>query len=205
MSEIDNIRRSMGIVGQALEEAAVPYVVVGSVAGLSHGYGRATIDVDVLAEMDVSAVENFVKLVEDVRDAAGAERYFVDAEMIRSAIRQRGSFNLFDFETGLKIDIFVSRRRAFDEEVMARREMETMSDDAPAFYVQTAEDLILSKIQWFELGNRVSDRQWNDIQAVIKVNQFTLDFDYLEHWAAQLKITDLVNQALKEAGLKENI
>lgn len=206
MSELEPIKRSMEIIGRALEKAAVPYVVVGSVAGLAHGYGRATIDVDVLAEIDESAVQTFVEAVQSVRDETDDERYFIDDEMIRSAIQQQSSFNVFDFETGLKIDIFVSRRCAFDREVMARREMETMSDGStPAFYVQTAEDLILSKIQWFELGNRVSDRQWNDIKAVLKVNQFVLDFAYLDHWATQLNITELLQKALHEAGLKENI
>ena len=203
MSQNESIRRSMEIIGRALESAAVPYVVVGSVAGLSHGYGRATIDVDVLAEIDAVGVEDFVEVVENVRDEACESRYFVDAEMIRSAIRQRGSFNLFDFETGLKIDIFVSRLRAFDREVMARREMETMSDESPAFYVQTAEDLILSKIQWSELRNQKYD-QWTDVIGLMKVNQFALDFEYLEHWATELKISELLTRALDEAGLKGN-
>ncbi len=53
-------------------------------------------------------------------------------------------------------------------------------DGTPAFYVQTAEDLVLSKLQWFMVENQVLDRQWNDIQASVAVNQFALDFDYLE-------------------------
>ena len=204
MSEIETIRSSMQFVGRALEKAAVPYVVVGSIAGLSHGYGRSTIDIDVLAEMDDAAVAPFVEAIRGVRDETDDERYFVDDEMIRNATRQQSSFNLFDFATGLKIDIFVSQLRPFDREVMARRELETMSDSStPAFYVQTAEDLILSKLQWFVLGNQVYDQRM-DVIGLLKANQFVLDFDYLEHWAAQLKITELLQKALDEAGLKEN-
>ena len=43
-----------------------------------------------------------------------------------------------------------------------------MRDSAtPTFYVQSAEDLVLSKLQWFRLGSGVSDRQWNDILAIL--------------------------------------
>lgn len=38
-------------VGEFLDAHNVKYAVVGSVAGLSHGYGRPTIDVDVLTEL----------------------------------------------------------------------------------------------------------------------------------------------------------
>ena len=81
-----------------------------------------------------------------------------------------------------------------------------MRDSAtPTFYVQSAEDLVLSKLQWFRLGSGVSDRQWNDILAILRVQQFVVDFDYLDRWARELDITDLLDKALDEAGLNEKL
>jgi hypothetical protein len=53
------------------------------------------------------------------------------------------------------------------------------------------------------MGDRVSDRQWRDILGVMKVQADRLDFNYLAQWAEILKLTDLMIQALREAGLNE--
>lgn len=192
----DEIRRAMKPVVAALDDLGVRYAVVGSVAGLSHGWGRVTIDVDVVAEFESKHVEEFAARFD-------AEEFYVDAAMIRDAVRRKSSFNLLHFETGIKVDVFVSKTRPYDLEVMARREMETMSDGtSPAFQVESAEDLALSKIVWFKSGGEVSDRQWNDVLGVLKTNAFDLDFEYLEKWADELNISHLLEKALDESGLK---
>ncbi len=53
------------------------------------------------------------------------------------------------------------------------------------------------------MGNEVSDRQWNDILGVLKVQGTTLDMDYLQRWAAVLRVSDLLERALVDAGLRE--
>ena len=53
------------------------------------------------------------------------------------------------------------------------------------------------------MGGEVSDRQWNDILGVLKVQGTDLDMTYLQKWAANLDVTDLLERALGDAGLKE--
>jgi len=65
----------------------------------------------------------------------------------------------------------------------------------------TAEDIILQKLRWYELGNRVSDRQWNDVLGVLKVQRKRLDFEYLKEWAAHLEVEDMLRKAYEDAGL----
>ncbi len=192
----DAIRRAMKPVADFLQARNRSYAVVGSVAGMSHGYGRTTIDVDVLAEITGELAKDFEE------EFSGS--YYVDAQSIRDAVRWKRSFNLYHFQTGVKIDIFVSKNRPFDVLVLERRELENMDDDAtPSFYVQTAEDLVLSKMQWYREANEVSDRQWNDILSVMKLQSFTLDLEYLEYWSKELNINDLLNKALDESGFTE--
>jgi hypothetical protein len=50
----------------------------------------------------------------------------------------------------------------------------------------------------------VSDRQWNDILGVLKVQGTNLDMAYLQRWAAALKVSDLLERALVDAGLAES-
>jgi hypothetical protein len=54
------------------------------------------------------------------------------------------------------------------------------------FYVASPEDTILHKLEWYRIGNEISDRQWNDILGVLKVRGKTLDLTYLRQWASQL-------------------
>jgi hypothetical protein len=63
------------------------------------------------------------------------------------------------------------------------------------------EDTILQKLHWYQIGNRVSDRQWNDIQGVLKVQRKSLDFEYLKEWADRIGVEDLLRQAYDDAGI----
>jgi hypothetical protein len=47
----------------------------------------------------------------------------------------------------------------------------------------------------------VSDRQWRDILGVLKVQANALDREYLDHWARELSVIDLLRRALEEADL----
>jgi hypothetical protein len=81
-----------------------------------------------------------------------------------------------------------------------RRQYKVISiDPERKAYVTTSEDIILAKLEWYRLGNEISDRQWRDILGVLKVQAGRLDLDYLRQWAAELNITDLLQRALKES------
>jgi hypothetical protein len=50
------------------------------------------------------------------------------------------------------------------------------------------------------MGGEVSDRQWRDVLGVIKTQAEALDLGYLQEWAKELKVADLIERALEEAG-----
>jgi hypothetical protein len=80
--------------------------------------------------------------------------------------------------------------------------MDTLDEDAPTiqFYLASPEDLILNKLNWYQLGGSVSERQWSDIQGVLKIQNSLLDMKYLQHWAETLGLLKLLDQALNDAG-----
>jgi len=48
------------------------------------------------------------------------------------------------------------------------------------------------------LGGEVSERQWRDTLGVLKTRAGELDLGYLQKWATDLKVSDLLKRALKE-------
>ena len=67
-------------------------------------------------------------------------------------------------------------------------------------YIATAEDTILSKLNWYRQGDCVSDQQWRDVLGILKVQEGLLDLAYLRKWADELKVGDLLEKAFGDAG-----
>lgn len=69
------------------------------------------------------------------------------------------------------------------------------------FYFASPEDVVLHKLTWYRAGGMVSERQWGDVLGVLKVQAKDLDRGYLRKWAAQLGVSELLEQAIQAAGL----
>ena len=59
--------------------------------------------------------------------------------------------------------------------------------------------MVLAKLKWYRLGGEVSDMQWRDVLGVLKLQRGSLDADYLRRWAAEERVLDLLERALREA------
>ena len=184
---------ALATVLEILETLGIPHHVGGSFASTLHGVPRQTLDADVVVDLPLTLVE---PLAERLRP-----RFYLDDDRIRQAIANKASFNLIDLSSGFKIDLFVKGNEPFDE-IELRRSVRTVLPGAGdrEVPVKSAEDTILRKLQWFDLGGRVSDRQWNDVLGVLKIQGEQLDHEYLGEWAGQLGVEDLLRSAFEEAG-----
>lgn len=170
----------------------IPYFIGGSLATALHGVARATMDVDVIADLAVVHVQ---ALSEELSGA-----FYVDDEMIQEAVLRQSSFNLIHRETFFKVDVFVRSTEPFDQAQFSRRKAYPLSPDAQeTAYFATPEDNILAKLHWYRLGGEVSDRQWNDILNVIKVQADRLDYAYLRQWATKLNVENVFERALAQS------
>ena len=185
----------LGLVADALEGAGVAYCLAGSLASSVHGVGRATLDADLVAALEPAHVRALCRALE------GA--FYLDEEGIRYAVAHRDSFNVIHTETLLKVDVFVLGGADYEREAFERRVSDTLEDEpgARAFPIERPEDNILHKLMGYLKGGCVPDRQWQDVQGVLRVQDRKLDLPYLHRWASSLGLEDLLNKALKEAGL----
>lgn len=181
------------LVVETLESLGVPYLVGGSVASSIHGISRSTRDVDLVAALKP---EDGAPLVDRLGSA-----FYADLPSIIEEITARRSFNVIHLETMVKIDLFVAKETPFTASQFERRTEQAIGDQKPLkLSVASPEDTILSKLDWYRLGGEISDRQWNDILGVLKVQGDRLDFDYLRQWAGELGVADLLEKVRGEAG-----
>ena len=179
-------------VARILEELGVPYAVGGSLASSLWGIPRSTQDADLVADLRSQHVQSFVAGVE------GA--FYVSPERVHHAVGRRSSFNLIHLKTGLKVDVFLFKGDLQSLQEMSRRRIFplTSGDRLP---VASPEDIVLQKLRWYRLGSGISDRQWNDILGVLKVQRRSLDLPYLKEWAERIEVEDLLEKALQDAGI----
>jgi hypothetical protein len=171
------------------EKSTIPYMISGSVASSFHGEPRATNDVDIVIVVTKSQLHEFVQSL--------GKEYYVSAVAAENALRHNSMFNVIDIKTGWKADIIIRRPRPFSEEEFCRRcTVEMMGQKV---WVLSPEDAIVSKLEWSK--DRESERQLQDAVGVAFVQWERLDRAYLQKWAKQLHIEELLQKVLSKAQL----
>ena len=167
----------------------IPYYIGGSVASSAYSLPRTTYDVDIVADLRPQHVAPFV--------AALIDQYYVDRGAMLDALAQRSSFNMIHQATGINIDVFIPQGRAYDQAQFARVQAHQLPGMELLVNLASPEDVVLNKLAWYELGNRVSDQQWRDAQGILRVQAGALDLAYLRDWATDLGIGELLEAALR--------
>ena len=82
-----------------------------------------------------------------------------------------------------------------------RRSIRQAIGDKPGrgVLLKSPEDTILRKLEWFRRGGEVSKRQWQDVVSILAAARGQLDGTYLERWARELRVSDLLDRAREEA------
>jgi hypothetical protein len=57
----------------------------------------------------------------------------------------------------------------------------------------------VAKLEWYRLGNEVSDTHWRDLTGIFKTTHGQLDLAYLRQIASQLGVLDLLTKLIAPA------
>ncbi len=176
-----------------LEEAKIEFLIGGSLASSAWGQERTPVDADIavlFSESKFDALEQLIRWP-----------YVMDTATIRSSLS-----NLHEFDSGQilhretldRVDLFLLSENEYSRsQLRNRRYIEVVPGRSLPF--ASPEDTVITKLRWFILRNRVSDRQWNDIVQVLEIQEGLLDNAYLDRWCEHFSVTPLFDDAKREA------
>jgi hypothetical protein len=183
---IDPLETAVAVAG-IFDRLGIVHTIGGSIAASFAGEPRSSIDIDLVADVREDQVSALVEALKS--------DYYVDEDALRRAVRLKGSANLIEQRTQLKIDLFIAGGTPLDEQQLRRRQPVRLGS-GQTVHVHPPEDILLQKLRWYRLGGEQSDRQWRDILGIVRVQGPRLDRGYLEANAPLLEVSDLLMRAL---------
>ena len=154
---------------RALEEQALPFMLIGGQAVLLHGRPRLTEDIDVTLGVtpdrlpDVLAVSSVLELQPL-------------PEQPEQFARETFVLPVAHPDTGIRVD-FIFSTTAYERQAIERAVRVELAGTQVPF--ATAEDLIIHKL----FAGRPQD--WEDAVSVVRRKGDAIDWDYLERWAGE--------------------
>lgn len=165
--------RALKKITDILNEADIDYMLVGGFAVSFHNRARTTNDIDIVLQIyprDVS------KIVAHFPEWKSFEQSFEES------VRAGQLFNITDFETGIRYD-FISYQDS-DYNWIAFQRREQVEYFGIRCYMCTKEDLIISKLSWYNISE--SERQLEDLKFLLLDKG--LDISYIRSWVQHLKL-----------------
>lgn len=156
----------------ALDAAAIPYMLVGSLASNFHGIPRSTRDADFVVELSPDGLRRLAQHLpaELTLDRQGA------FEAVTGTVRHLVALANSPFVC----ELFELSDDPHDQSRFARRvSARVLTRDA---FVASAEDMIITKLRWVAAASRAKDR--DDIRGIIAVQGDALNWSYVERWLA---------------------
>src|SRR5579885_3075040 len=133
---------------EAFERLGITYYIGGSVSSSLHGLVRRTQDVDVIVAIGSSQVRLLVQRLQP--------DYYVDEQAWQDAVRRGLPYSVIHLDTMVKIDLMPLKQRAFTREEASRAQAHVLEAGMRPVRVASAEDAILTKLEWFEMGGHSS-------------------------------------------------
>ncbi len=171
-----------------LERLAIPHMVVGSFAAYAYGEPRFTQDIDIVLDLPPFAVGLFCA-------AFPAPEFYVSADAVRDAVRDRFQFNVLHPASGNKIDCMFPRSDNWGASQLSRRRRVRLLPGVDAF-IASPEDVILGKLWYYADGG--SEKHLRDICGILKISGETVDREFIQRWANLRGHTAIWNEIVKK-------
>jgi hypothetical protein len=176
-----------------LELTGATYAITGSIASTFWGILRTTHDVDIVLVLSGADVAQMV--------AAFSDSYYISDLAVQDAVQRSSMFNVVDFSTGLKADLWVTKGDPFNIEMLSRRRRVELVPGRQA-WMGSPEDVLLHKLVWNTIT--LSERQLADAAGIAAVQGGSLDLAYMRGWAARQGTSQELEDVLQGKYLKSS-
>jgi hypothetical protein len=181
-----NTTEAVAALIEALNESAIPYMIVGSLSSNLYGIPRSTKDADFVIQLGATPLSTLLqKLPKELK----AEQQ-IGFETITGTTRYR--INLADSE--FMIELFELSDDPHDLLRFKNRQHSTYA--GKPISVPRAEDVIITKLRWSKAGKRTKDI--DDVRNILAVQKGKLDLAYLRDWCSQHNTLELLDNLLAE-------
>ena len=173
---------------RACTDLGIPYLIGGGVAATVHREFRTTRDVDLIVRLKRADARRFAAALSgdfslDPPDVLAALDHVAAAATNR---KERATFMALDRASGYRLDVFCISDSTFDRQQLERA-VPISLPDGTSLQIASAEDTVLTKLECYAITP--SDKQWDDVQTILRVQGEGLDRAYLDRWASHLGIT----------------
>jgi hypothetical protein len=166
---------------RCFDKHGIRYFVTGAVAAIAYGEPRLTNDIDIVADLGEDDIPK-------LKACYPEPEFYLDENSAKRALSSRSQFNIIHPESGLKIDVMISRGDEFDQSRFRRvRRLRPLEDTEVAF--ASPEDVILKKMAFYRDGR--SEKHLRDIAGILKISSGSVDLAYIEAWAKKLGLEDI--------------
>jgi len=172
------------------QQEKINLMFIGGIAVSVWGNPRATYDIDIVAQIEIEKIEDFLKIF--YKNNFGYNK----KEPLKSI--QNLQFITFTYprkKSKIFIDFFIVRGNYFQEALKRKQIIKIFDLKIP---VISPEDLILYKL----LSRR--ERDMEDIRDILTLQKGKIDIDYLKKWAEKLGVKTFLEDELKTIYFKRN-
>lgn len=169
------------------ESMGIRYIVTGSMASMAYGEPRFTNDIDVVADIKECHVAG-------LRRCFPEDEFYLSEDAVRMAISKNQQFNIIHPASGLKIDVIIRKKNAYDDSRFQRYKKFNFAEGIAANFA-SPEDVIIKKMEFYKEGG--SEKHLRDIAGILKVSGGMIDYDYIEKWAEKLDIKEVWKAVLR--------
>ena len=168
---------------ERFEKLGIDYMLTGSMALVHYAMPRTTTDIDVVIELSLENVENFIKEFEP--------DYYVPHSRIRDAIYRKRMFNILNQQTIIKVDCVIRKKDDFSLNAFSKRKKVNYAGSFDVWIIGK-EDLIISKLNWAKVSH--SEMQMRDVASILR-NGY--DKEYVDYWTEKLGIQDILQECFE--------
>ena len=170
------------------EKLKIPYLVTGAIASIAYGEPRLTNDIDIVVDMSLTHIDAFKSYFPE-------NEFYLDVDSMREAINRRSQFNIIHPESGLKVDVIITKKDDFDQSRFARIKKLNVSETKSADFA-SPEDVIIKKLEYFKQGH--SEKHLRDIASMLKISSELIDRAYISNWAKKLTVNEIWEELQKK-------